>query len=92
MGQPDARHPLKARTARAATMMMAPDQMLLQYIAAVMETFASRMNGEMISQTPASRLAACRLSARRAPVMVSRPRAARAAGSPSIVLRYKCKS
>ena len=30
--------------------MMAPVQMLLQYIEAVMGNFASRMNGEMIRQ------------------------------------------
>ena len=33
-------------------MTIAPDQMLLQYMAAVTGIFASRMNGEMISQTP----------------------------------------
>ena len=52
-GQPAARDLPSPRTARAATMTMAPDQMLLQYMAAVTGTVASRMNGEMISQTPA---------------------------------------
>jgi hypothetical protein len=35
-------------------MMTAPDQILLEYTAAVTGTFASRMDGGMISQVPLS--------------------------------------
>jgi len=41
--------------------MTPPARTLLRYSAAVIGNFASRMNGEMISQTPASALADCRL-------------------------------
>jgi hypothetical protein len=44
-------------TARLATTTTAPVQILLQYIIAAGGIFVSRMNGEMISQMPASRLA-----------------------------------
>lgn len=72
-------------------MTMDTDQLLLQYIATLMASFASRMDGEMISQTPVSRLAACRSAtpARAVWVRATDRREARAAGASELVRVFR---
>src|ERR1700751_2851321 len=49
-----------ARPPSASAISTTPDQVLDQYIGAAIENLASRMNEEMSTQTPSTRLVNCR--------------------------------